>query len=143
MTAGSRGFRTAASGRTKLPKIRIDVDSVPRTVIISTASRPLIHSISTPGQLGWIQSVTYGAADCGTPTAAIGTARRCRFGFRRFDNVAVDWEQLLADWDLPAVSLEKVNSSGSTFSRDSVSDEIYAEITDYCHMDCERFGYER
>jgi len=59
----------------------------------------------------------------------------------RFDELASDWSRLLADWKLPRRELGLVNSSGSTFRRDTVSDEIYAEIMEYCSVDCQRFGY--
>jgi hypothetical protein len=59
----------------------------------------------------------------------------------RFDNLVNEWDRLIADWRLPHRSLGRVNSSGTSFGRDSVSDEIHAEIMDYCHVDCERFGY--
>ena len=59
----------------------------------------------------------------------------------RFDNLAADWRALIRDWDLPAMDLGRVNSSGVAFERGMVSDGIYGEIMDYCRGDCGRFGY--
>ena len=59
----------------------------------------------------------------------------------RFDDLAAEWERLVADWRLPRCELGKENSSGASFERGLVSDAIYAQILDYCHADCERFGY--
>jgi len=59
----------------------------------------------------------------------------------RFDNLASDWERLLEEWRLPRGELGRENSSGATFERGLVSDQTYAQILDYCHADCERFGY--
>ena len=60
----------------------------------------------------------------------------------RFDNLAADWRDLVRDLGLPVMELGRVNSSEMGFERKMVSDGIYGEIVDYCHVDCERFGYE-
>jgi hypothetical protein len=59
----------------------------------------------------------------------------------RFDNLAADWQSMVRDWDLPAMELGRVNSSGLAFERGMVARRIYDEIMDYCWRDCERFGY--
>jgi hypothetical protein len=60
----------------------------------------------------------------------------------RFDRLVEDWDHLLSEWRLPRRNLDRVNESGSSFRQDLVSDEIYDLIMSYCHVDCERFGYE-
>jgi hypothetical protein len=69
----------------------------------------------------------------------VGTALPVRV--LRFDDMPAEWERLVTDWRLPRGELGKENSSGATFERGLVSDGIHAQILDYCHSDCERFGY--
>lgn len=55
----------------------------------------------------------------------------------RFDDLAADWRALVRDWWLLGMELGGVNSSGVAFEPGMVSDRIYGEIMDYCHVDCE------
>lgn len=60
----------------------------------------------------------------------------------RFDHLDADWWALIRDWDLPAIDLDRVNSSGVAFERGMVSGQSCSEIMEYCWRDRVRFRYE-
>lgn len=60
----------------------------------------------------------------------------------RFDQLAENWRIMCQEWDLPALALERRNASGIPYDPSGVPPDVYREIMDYCHLDCERFGYQ-